>query len=59
MSVGIALSPMGESIARILENARPLRTQNEMNYLNPIFQEVYQEALKCTPTLNKDIQLYI
>lgn len=58
-SVGIALSPMGESIARILENARPLRTQNEMNYLYPIFQEVYQEALKCTPTLNKDIQLYI
>lgn len=59
ISVSIALSPMGEAIARLLEGVKPIQTQEDKDYLLPIFNEVYQEALEYTPSLNKDIQLYI
>lgn len=59
ISVAFALSPLGEAVARLLEGAKPIQTQQDKDYLLPIFEEVYTEALQYTPKLNKDIQLYI
>lgn len=57
--VGLALSPAGEVIVRLMEGARPIQTQDDKDYLLPIFEEVYEEAKKITPSINQDIQLYI
>jgi len=59
ISIGIAVSPVGEFIMRSLERARPVETRQDKDYLLPLFEEVYEEALKQTPSLNKYIQLYI
>lgn len=59
VSIGIALSPLGESILRELEHVRPLATQEEKDYLEPIFEEVYQAAIEENPKLNREIQLHI
>lgn len=59
VSVGFALSPLGEALARFLEGARHIETQEDRDYLIPLFEEVYAEAQAFTPSLNKDIKLYI
>lgn len=59
VSVGFALSPLGEALARFLEGARPIETQEDRDYLLPLFEEVYAEAQAFTPSLNKEIELYI
>ena len=59
ISVVFALSPVGEALARVLEGAKPVQTQQDKNYLLPLFEEVYTEALRTTPTLNKNIKIYI
>lgn len=57
--VGLALSPVGEVIVRIMEGARPIHTQDDKDYLLPIFEEVYEEAKNYTPNINQDIELYV
>lgn len=57
--IGLALSPVGEVIVRLMEGARPIQTQDDKDYLLPIFEEVYEESKKLTPSINQDIQLYI
>ena len=42
--VGLALSPIGEVIVRLMEGAKPIQTQEDKDYLLPIFEEVYDEA---------------
>jgi len=59
VSITIALSPIGEQILRIIENCRLPRTQQEKQYLIPIFQEVFEHAKDVNPKLKEDIQLYI
>lgn len=59
ISITLALSPVGEDILRIFEGARPLRTNEEIEYLQPLFEEVYQNALDKNPKLSKEIRLYI
>jgi len=59
VSITIALSPVGEAILRILENCRELSTEQERNYLLPMFEEVYENAKEVNPKLNKSIRLYI
>lgn len=59
ISIILALSPIGEWILRIFESARPLRTNEETQYLQPLFDEVYQNALEENPKLSKEIKLYI
>ena len=58
-SVGLALSPTGESIFRLMQGIKPIQTEQDREYLMPIFEEVYAEVLNFTPELNEDIQLYI
>ncbi|MCL2446702.1 MAG: M48 family metalloprotease [Oscillospiraceae bacterium] len=59
VSIGIALSPVGEAILRRLQGANPIQTEQDENYLMPLFEEVYAEALEQTPSLHKGIKLYI
>ena len=59
VSITVALSPIGEMILRITENCREPLTEQERNYLVPIFEEVYQDAIEREPTLNKGIKIYI
>ncbi len=59
ISISIALSPAGEWILRVFEGARELRTNEEKQYLLPIFEEVYQNALEENPKLSKNIKLFI
>jgi heat shock protein HtpX len=59
VSLSIALSPLGEILLRFMENCRKPATEKEINYLSPIFEEVYQKAIEENPKLNKNIKLYI
>ena len=59
ISISIALSPIGEWLLRFFESARPLRTNEELEYLQPLFEEVYENALEENPKLSKEIKLYI
>lgn len=59
VSISIALSPFGELILRSTENCREPSTVQEQNYLLPMFEEVYQDALEAEPKLNKGIKIYI
>lgn len=57
--VGLALSPIGETIVRLMEGAKPIQTQEDKDYLLPIFEEVYEEAKEFSPNINKGIELYV
>lgn len=57
--IGLALSPVGEVIVRLMEGAKPIQTQQDKDYLLPIFEEVYEEAKIFSPSINKNIQLYV
>jgi len=59
VSIAIALSPVGEFILRVLQGASPIETEQDRNYLMPLFEEVYQEALEKTPSISKNIKLYV
>lgn len=57
--IGLALSPAGEFILRLMEGANPIQTQEDRDYLLPIFEEVYEEAKNFSPNINNDIELYV
>ena len=59
VSMGIALSPLGEFILQVLQDAHLIQTEHDYNYLMPLFEEVYYQALQQTPSLHKNIKLYI
>jgi len=59
LSVTVALSPIGESILIAMNGCREPATEQEREYLVPLFEEVYQQAKKEAPDLNDEIKLYI
>jgi len=59
VSLAFALSPAGEWIVRSLEGGRPIQTIADKEYLLPIFEEVYGEAIEVTPSICRRIKLYI
>ena len=59
ISITIALSPIGEFILRTIENCREPVTQQEKDYLLPMFEEVYENAKEVYPELNNSIKIYI
>lgn len=44
VSLIIALSPLGEKLLRLLSRVRPLETNREKEYLQPLFDEVYDRV---------------
>ena len=59
VSILFACSSMAESLWRSVSGVRKLMTQSEINRLIPLFEEVYEEAIKKDPNLHKGIKLYI
>jgi len=44
VSLIIGFSPLGEKLLRLLNRVRPLETKRETEYLQPLFDEVYERA---------------
>ena len=59
ISIAVALSPIGEAMLRRLKGCRPLKTKKEKDYLQPLFDEVFQSAKETNPNLSDDIKLYL
>lgn len=59
ISILIALSPVGEALLRFIEKVRPISTNEEKEYLLPLFEEVYENAKQKDIKLNDNIKLYI
>lgn len=55
----IALTPLGEAIMRLLNHANKIQTKEDKDYLYPIFNDVYENALIQNPKLSKNIKLFI
>ncbi len=58
-SLLIALSPIGELILRLQTGCRKIKRVEQINFLEPIFREVYDKAKKLDPSIPDDVQLYI
>jgi len=59
LSIFIAFSPFGEWLLKFLSNIRPLYTKKEREYLNPLFEEVYDQAKSQYSRLSRNIQICI
>jgi heat shock protein HtpX len=59
LSMLIALSPMGEALLRTIEGARRIATREEREFLQPLFDEVYEQAKEKNENISQDINLYI
>lgn len=53
ISLIIGFSPLGEKILRLLNRVRPLETKRETEYLQPLFEEVYERAKEKCKSLRK------
>lgn len=58
ISITIALSPLGEILLKYIEGARPIITKEEKEYLEPIWKEVKQNAIKENHSL-ANVELFI
>ncbi|MCR5608346.1 MAG: M48 family metalloprotease [Lachnospiraceae bacterium] len=59
VSLLIGLSPLGEMILRKQTGCKKIVQVDQINYLEPIFREVYKKAKKLDPTIPDDVELYI
>lgn len=53
VSLIIGFSPLGEKLLRLLNRVRPLETKRETEYLQPLFDEVYDRAKEKYKRLRK------
>jgi peptidase M48 ste24p len=53
VSLIIGFSPLGEKLLRLLNRVRPLETKRETEYLQPLFDEVYEHAKEKYKRLRK------
>lgn len=59
ISLLIALSPFGEWILRMQTGCKKIKRKEQINFIEPIFREVYDKAKKLDPTIPDDVQLYM
>ncbi len=59
VSLLIALSPIGEWILRLQTGCRKIKRAEQINFLEPIFREVYDKAKQLDPSIPDDVRLYI
>lgn len=59
VSLVIALSPFGEWILRLQTGCRKITDQAVLDYMMPLFNEVYSRALRIDPALPRDVQLFM
>jgi len=59
VSFVIVSCPFAESFWRMISGVRPLRIKKEKKRLNPLFEEVYGQALKFDNDLSDNIEIFI
>jgi len=59
ISIVIALSPVGEFIIRIQTGCRKIKRVEQINYIEPLFREVYDKAKKLDPSIPDDVKLFM
>ena len=58
-SLLIALSPIGEWVLRLQTGCRKIKRVEQINFIEPIFREVYEKAKKLDPSVPDDVRLYM
>ena len=59
ISVFVALSPVGEFIIRLQTGCKKIKRVDQINYIEPLFREVYEKAKLANPEIPNDVQLFI
>ncbi len=59
ISLLIALSPIGEWILRLQTGCRKIKRVEQINFIEPIFREVYEKAKQLDPSVPDDVQLFM
>lgn len=59
VSLVIALSPIGEWILRLQTGCKKIKDEEVKNFLDPIFNEVYEKAKAADPMIPNGVKLYI
>lgn len=59
ISLTVTLSPIGEWILRLQTGCRTIKRKEQINFLEPIFREVYNKARKLDPSIPRDVRLFI
>ena len=58
-SLALALSPVGEFVLRIQAGCSKLERPEQINRIEPLFNEVYEKAKLNNPGIPNDVKLYI
>lgn len=59
VSLAIALSPVGEWILRLQTGCKKIKRAEQIEFLEPLFKEVYEKAKELDSSIPDDVQLYI
>lgn len=59
ISMAIALSPIGEWVLRFQNGCKKITRQDQLNYIMPLFAEVYSQAKEKDSTIPDDVKLFI
>lgn len=59
ISIAMALSPLGEWILRLQTGCKKIKRMDQINRIQPLFDEVFDRAKQLNPTIPDNIQLYI
>lgn len=59
VSLLIALSPVGEWILRLQTGCKKIKNDEQRNFIEPIFREVYDKAKKLDPSISDSVKLYM
>lgn len=59
VSLLIALSPVGEWILRLQTGCKKIQNDEQRNFIEPIFREVYDKARAQDPSISDSVKLYM
>ena len=59
VSLSVAFSPIGEKTVRKMTKATNITRQDYIEYLTPIFDEVYSQACILKPSISRNIKLFV
>lgn len=59
VSIVIALSPVGEFIIRLQTGCKKIKRVEQINFIEPLFREVYEKAKKADPSIPDDVRLFM
>ena len=55
----VALSPIGEFIIRLQNQCKKIQRKDQIDFIEPIFREVYERAKQVDPSIPDDVQLFM